>query len=516
MSSPVLPSSSASGASQQGTLLWLLGLLLVLAPLYRAGNRPLPSLVLELGALMLLVAVFWSPPRDLVGRSEAFALGVLVVFPLLYLVPLPGGVVAQWLPGRELYAAGMSLLGLDPADVAASVAIVPFAAESSWLSLLVPVAAFIATRALPTRRLLQLVMLLLVIAAVEAALGLMQLGQEKGSPLYWGMTFSNFGTAVGTYANHNHLAGLLEMVLPISLALLIYSIGRGSEGRASAGWRGRAVFYSTLRGHAAVRYGMLSLLLLVGLIFTRSRTGVALAILGILLVTFALSRRIGGENVRAPIKTIVALALGIGVSIGLVPVIDRFTSLDPFEDSRWGIFSATIHGIGALFPFGSGPGGYVSVFSAFQPVDLSPWRIDYAHNDYLQWLFEGGLFAGLLILLLVGLYLVRWRRIWTQGAWSRFRFVQVGAGIGLFLLMLHELVDYNLRIPANILYFAFLAGVFFADADEETAMSRRKRRRRTPDLDIPSSPEGAQPVLDTINTAPRGPMLDQIKHPFAD
>ncbi|NJN47784.1 MAG: hypothetical protein HC808_16390 [Candidatus Competibacteraceae bacterium] len=30
---------------------------------------------------------------------------------------------------------------------------------------------------------------------------------------------------------------------------------------------------------------------------------------------------------------------------------------------------------------------------------MGRWVIDYAHNDYLQWLFEGGLFAALLMLL---------------------------------------------------------------------------------------------------------------------
>jgi len=305
------------------------------------------------------------------------------------------------------------------------------------------------------------------------------------------------------------------MTLPISLALLVYYVGRKNGGSALGGWRGRAAFFATFRGHTAFLYSMFSLLLLVGLIFTQSRTGIALAFLGVLLVTFMLSWRVSGGNVRAPVKTVVLLALGIGVAIGLVPVIDRFASTDPLQYLRWTIFSATLHGIGALFPFGSGPGSYEEAFPAFQSMELGRWDIDYAHNDYLQWLFEGGLFSGALVLLLVVLYLLQWRRVFSGGEWSRFRFVQVGAGVGVFLLLLHELVDYNLLIPANSLYFSFLAGVFFADSDTELSTSRRKRMRRTPDL-VSSSPQDMQLGVATIREEPEKQSADRTKHPFAD
>ena len=39
--------------------------------------------------------------------------------------------------------------------------------------------------------------------------------------------------------------------------------------------------------------------------------------------------------------------------------------------------------------------------------------------------------------------------------------MKVGAGIGILLMMLHGLTDFNLHIPANAIYFAFLAAVFF-------------------------------------------------------
>jgi O-antigen ligase len=314
---------------------------------------------------------------------------------------------------------------------------------------------------------------------------------------------------VGTYTNRNHLAGLIEMVLPLTLALYFFSLGHRRR-RTSRGWRGRLVFLSTFRGHTAFVYGVLALLLIVGLVFTRSRTGIALAMLGIVLVTFAFARRIGGENVYGPAGTVVAFAVGLGIAIGLTPVLDRFGSQDPLEDARWSLFSATMEGIVSFFPVGSGPGTFPDVFHAFHPPQHGSRFINHAHNDYLQWLFEGGVVAAILIVLMLGLYFLQWGRVWTKETWSRFRFVQVGAGIGMFLILLHELVDYNLHIPANTVYFAFLAGIFFSDPGQEAASGgRRRRRRRTPVM------ETATQVSDAA-VKPIGPPPDQIKNPFLD
>ncbi len=160
-------------------------------------------------------------------------------------------------------------------------------------------------------------------------------------------------------------------------------------------------------------------------------------------------------------------------------------------------------------PSAAAPGNYPDVFPAFQPLELGRWFINHAHNDYLEWLFEGGLLAAGLILLLLVLYARQWGRVWSKGAWSRARFVQVASGIGILLLLLHSLVDFNLHMPGNIVYFAFLAGLFFADPEAEVRPARR-RKRRTPDLDQTSAVpvSAAKPQV----AAP----ADQIKNPFLD
>lgn len=463
---------------------WLLGTIFVFAPLFRAGHPALAVAVLELLSVLLLAVVLWQPRRIPLTRSEILALTLLFAVPLLYLIPLPVELVER-LPGRGTYLAGRALLAAGEAGGPVGLSLHPTETESALLLLLLPIAVFMGTRALGTSRKRQLLLLLLALAALQSLLGILQYSAGEGNPLFFGMAHAN--SARGTYVNANHLAGLLEMLLPVALALMVYSIGRdrADDGR---GWKRRILFFSSARGQAAFVYGALASLLLVGLIFTRSRTGIMLSILAVLLSMAAFARRIGGTNVHGPVGTILTLAVGTGIVIGLVPVLDRFSVAGAMQDQRWTIFSATLEGIGAFLPIGSGPGTYPDIFPAFQPLALGSWFVNHADNDYLEWVFEGGLLAAALILLLLVLYARQWVRVWTWKEWSHFRFVQVAAGIGLLLLLLHSLMDFNLHVPANIAYFAFLAGLFFSDSRDDVGPARSRRRRTTRRLRETRSP----------------------------
>jgi len=172
-------------------------------------------------------------------------------------------------------------------------------------------------------------------------------------------------------------------------------------------------------------------------------------------------------------------------------------------------------GILDFFPLGSGPGTYPDIFHAFQPLELGHVFVNHAHNDYLEWLFEGGVFAALLIVLLLGLYVLQWGKVWSKGEWSRFQFLQVGAGIGIFLLLLHEFVDYNLLIPDNMVYFAFLDGIFFNNPDRQAVTGRKHDRgRQPPDLMQTATPH--DPAVEPPVVKPMEPAADQIRNPFLD
>lgn len=501
------PSLDQSSESRSISALFALMLLtMAFAPLFRGGLLPLASMSLQITAVALLLVVLW-PGNSPLTRREGVALVLVACFPLLYLIPLPWH-WSEALPGRPFYFENMDTF-LDAVPAAFPTSLVPYRTQSAWLALLVPIGVFVATRALNERHVRILVYVLIGVAAVQATIGLMQYGAGRESPLYFGVEYGHLGNAIGTYTNRNHLAGLIEMTLPLVLGLLVYSVGRGRNRRG--GTVSRASFLGSRRGQATLIYASLAVLLILGAIFTRSRTGIALMILGVILVTSIFSRRIGGDNVFGPVGTLVALGIGLAVTIGLIPVLDRFSLENVEGDTRWTVFAAAITGIGTFFPFGSGPGTFQSVFPYFQVPELGRVFVNRVHNDYLEWVFEGGLIAAALILFLLVLYALQWRRVWAAGPWTQFRFLKVSAGIGVLLLLIHELVDYNLHTPANQVVFAFLLGIFFhtGGADEDAAAVRR--RRRAPDLGAePRSLPGAA-LIRPVEVPP-----DQIKNPFLD
>ena len=497
--------SDTTDAVRQTLILGLLALTMVFAPLIRAGQPPLALMGIQLLAVALIGAALWQRPA--LRWGEVIGLALLALVPLLYLVPLPAG-LAGALPGRGIYwDVWTKSLGEDGLPGMAHLSLIPSRTFAAWLVVLIPIGVFLAVRSLDPKRLPVLVYLLLGIAALQSVLGLIQFGAGPDSPFYLGMEHTHFGSAVGTYTNRNHLAAFIAMTLPLALALLFFNAGRGRDRRRGA--RARAAFLSTVRGQQALVFAALVVLMLIALIFSRSRAGIALTMLGILLSVAVFSRRIGGDNVFGPTGSLVAIALGLAVAIGLVPVLDRFSVENVVDDARWEIFGSTLAGIGTFFPVGSGPGTYQEVYPVFQPLDLGRWFINRAHNDYLEWVFEGGVAAVVLIGWLLVLYVMRWPRVWSAGEWSRLRFLQVGSGVGIFLILLHELVEYNLHTPANLIFFAVLVGIFFSEPDAEVTAGHRTKRR-TPVLGEEPAEAAYAPVV------PSKPAPDQIKNPFLE
>ena len=112
---------------------------------------------------------------------------------------------------------------------------------------------------------------------------------------------------------------------------------------------------------------------------------------------------------------------------------------------------------------------------------------------------EGGLLAGGLILLLLVLYLLRCFKTLREEGWPRERYLRIGAAIGIFLILLHGLVEYNLRIPANAIIFAFLAGLLFAPAKANRQIEDTPRKRE-PQSETPNPfPQPALPPPDLSN-----------------
>ncbi len=460
----------------------LLAGLLLFAPLFYGANRPIPLLLLQWGSLVLAGLLVLGA-----GRLHTYppllrlGLALLTLLPLLYLIPLP---YALWvlLPGHAGYGAVLAEVGGAGGWRPAS--LLPPATELAWLSLGAPLVVLWAVLSLSAAQVQRLVVLVCLSAGLQAAWVLVQFG----GPAPVNQMYS------GSYANRNHLAGFLNLCLPVLLAALVASLGTGHE---RVPWRVRLLGVASPRGAVLVFSAALGLLLILGVVFSQSRAGIGLMLLGVALSFLVLVPRIGGLRASWGVGSVLIIALGCALAIGLTPILQRFAGQELIQDGRWILFRSTVQGIQAFFPLGSGPGTFPAVYPQFQPPDLALY-INHAHNDYLEWLFEAGLPAAVLLLLFLGLYAQRGMHLLRRRHWAALHFIQAGAGIGLLLLLLHGLVDFNLRIPANTVYAAFWLGVFWHDGWPQRPW-------------VPPTPE-PPPVtvaLDPIVPSPvRNPFLD--------
>lgn len=467
----------------------LLAAMLLFAPLIKGGNRPLPLLILELAAVLLLAYPLMRPvfPQRLPADFLA-GLALLIFLPVLQLVPIP---FATWqtLPGRELYAEALAAFGTAADAGSRPLSLLPRVTEAAWLALLPPLVVFLAAISLPGNRLQKLVYLFIGIATVQAILALVQFG--GGAQTDFRTSLSDIGTGIGTYVNRNHLAGMLAMALPLALGLLATGIGRPRE---SDSYRGRGLLRrltnalsQSSRFNQTLLFSAVCIAILLGIIFSRSRSGIMLAMLGVFLSAILYGYRVGQQRSTNLVVVFSVVGLALALEIGLAPVLERFSVEGALEDARWGIFGSSVEAIRSFFPFGSGLGTFPEVYRSFQPDDIA-YFVNHAHNDYVEYLFEGGLPAAVAILLFAVAYTRAWPRLLKLPRWRSLSFMQAGAGLGLLLMALHGLTDYNWHIPANAIYFALMAGVFF------------HRGERAPEVAPDTKPQPAkeEPIIPTV------------------
>ena len=457
--------------------------MLVFSPLIKGGNVPVPLLILELLSLVLLarlvfVPAFWSK----FSRWGVFVLAAAVLLPLLYLIPVP---ISVWegLPGRAQYADliriaqdGGALSGMR------AISLQPFESEQGWYALLFPVSVFLVMLGLAEARVRMLIAVFLGMAVFQAMLGLIQFIQGTESLLRLGNPYY-LESAVGTYVNRANLAGLLYLALPISIALLAVPFVERAGGESHK--RGSPA--DTLLRMAI---GLLPIILLVGLVFTRSRAGIALGLLGLLLTALMFSLKLGKRKLLAIVGAIFLVGLFLALMTGIAPVVERFAAHDAVDDQRWDIFSAALQAAQTFSPIGAGPATFAEVFPLFQPGDMIGF-VNRVHNDYLELYFNGGLLLLIPALLLVLLYLVHWKNVWGGGEWHPFQLFQAAAGVSVLLMLLHSMLDFNLHIPANAGYFAFLAGIFLR---RESPRSARRNHSRKIDSSLKAAAPPARPI----------------------
>ena len=249
----------------------------------------------------------------------------------------------------------------------------------------------------------------------------------------------------GPYVSRNHFAGYVAMAIPLAVGLAAEALVDLSTewSRRPRGW----VALGGPAGNAAIRRLALAVVLMVGLLASRSRGGLMGLVLSLAAAPLALKGRA---------RVVLALALIAVVLMGLY-WIDLGPTRHAFETrgirgSRIDLWRDALR-IFPHFPvFGSGFDTFGSAYPTYQTLSRYHWYGE-AHNEYLQVLLEAGVIGALLMAALLATLLRASARAAAE--------TPLDAGIlgALLACCFHNLVDFNWQIPANAATFAALAGL---------------------------------------------------------
>lgn len=271
------------------------------------------------------------------------------------------------------------------------------------------------------------------------------------SDMVWNLTrpAQYAGRGSGTYICPNHLAGYLEMAIPLGLASLF--MGRLSH-------TGRMIL------------GYATLAMLAGLAATVSRGGWFSAGIG-LMAFFSVLVFKGNRRIPAIAMAAIMLVTAIGfVSTTTLAKrrLQEATAKTDGSDSRTHIWKAA----GQLWKsqpwVGIGPGQFDRQFRLHRPPQLQA-RAVYVHNDYLNTLADWGIVGFLIIGGFFAGFFPAALRIWrhvqrdtdalASQSSNRTAFV-LATLIGTVSLLVHSFIDFNFQIPANaILLLSLIAMV---------------------------------------------------------
>jgi O-antigen ligase len=415
-----------------------------------------------------LVIVFWALDAWRTGTLRfsgnllQLPLLGLFVIGLIQLLPLGG----EQVTGGLLSVESTRALTLDPS--ATRIVLIQLGA------LIVFFAAALAFLDSPARLRL-LARVVIVFGFLLALYGLIQ-HYVNPATIYF-LREPKQATPFGPYINRHHFAGYMEMTLALPLGLLF----------AGAVARERAALYAF---PAAV--------MAVALVATNSRGGIislAAEILFLVLI-FPAARR-GADQGRAASRGSrlkwAALRLGLGFALVLAVLLgslyfggeaslSRLVGSVNIEDPTTGrahFWRGAIEIVRANPVLGAGLGAFSSAYTRYDTAG-GAYRLEQAHNDYLQLLTDAGLVGGLLGLFFVAaLFRQALRRMRSTDRFRRG--VALGALAGCGGVLVHSFFDFTLHTAANGLMFLVLAALATADGRVEQPDLHRRRRRPGPD-----------------------------------
>jgi len=358
---------------------------------------------------------------------------------------------------------------------AASLSLAPYSTRLATVQLIVYFIFFAAALVYINnqKRLRKIVLLIIIFASSIAFFGILQ--RLADLEAIYGLRLTNQAVPFASFINQHHFAAFMEMTIGTTLGLLFSRTTENSKRiflSFAVVVMGIAVIFTSSRG------GMISLLAVVGFIVAanilqkpaikadspdkesgNSRRNFALigGGIGLVAVLFASVLLLGGDE---------SLLRGTGLS----NPDDITNGRSHFWSVAWSIFLD--HPL-----LGAGLDSFAFAFTGYDTWN-GAFRVEQAHNDYLQILADAGILGFVCVAAFILLLFKQSLHVIRQTTDSFRRDTAIGALAGCCGILIHSFFDFPLRTPSNALFFLTLAVLTVASIAPPKP-SRKRRRKKT-------------------------------------
>ena len=420
-----------------------------------------------LGVLSILsgsIAVLWLADAWFKGEFQ-FSSNPLQI-PLLGLIAV--GLI-QLLPLRRP-ALSADLLSIP---AAASLSIAPYATRLATVQLIVYFIFFAAALVLinSEHRLRKIVLTIIIFASSMAFFGILQ--RLADLEAIYGLRPPGQAVPFASFVNQHHFAALMEMTIGVTLGLL---------------------FSRATKNNRRIFFGFAALVMGVAVIFTSSRGGMIslLAVVGFVVAANILQKPANETPPDGSGKSDRRVFAFIGGGVGLIAVLFAATLLlggdeslmrgtgltnpDEITNGRLHFWSVAWR-IFLDYPLlGAGLDAFAYAFTRYDTWN-GTYRVEQAHNDYLQILADAGLMGFVCAAAFIFLLFKQGGRAIRQSTDSFRRSTATGALAGCAGILIHSFFDFPLRTPANAFFFLVLAVLAVVSIASPKSSRMRKRRK---------------------------------------
>lgn len=446
------------------TALLLIFIILLISPIPYGSVEEWAKLLFQLVSfflfLLLSFYLFLSDEKIVIPGNKAFIclIGFFLIL-FIQIVPFPKEILKFisnsnyliWSTNQEIF----NQVGIVQNKNYFTISLYPFASLNEILLLLayfafgISVAFFCNNK----NRIKYIIYLVFLITFAESFIGIYQ-------SIYLGEL------STGTYVNRNHFSGFIELTI---FLLIGYSLGQ--RNYEIQGEDRKSYLKDVLSSDRIFK--QITLILVISFIAIALFTSQSrMAIFSFLVTSVLMYLLIRRYSKNSPAERIIVI-FGIFMTlcyvffISFYPILRRFVETIGEAPSRTLIWKDSLRIFWDFPLFGTGIDTFRDIYPSYKSLEIAS-RINFAHNDYIQLLVETGIIGFVLIMIstfvLIKLSLQKISYYFNKKDYFA-GYIRLGAFCGIIAILIHSLVDFNLHIPANAIYFALLIGIIFSGFD---------------------------------------------------